>query len=422
MQEKIEILGRYNFWGGGQIDCGTMRPLYLDKIGAYVGNRLIKVIVGQRRVGKSFIMRQIASRLVADGVDSRNILMVNIDVLGTDFVRNDQELTALFCEYEKRIARPGRVFLFIDEIQNVDGWEKFVNSFSQDYTRECEIFITGSNSKMLSSELATLLSGRYVTFEVLPLSFNEWCDFVHLSADRNSFIQYQSTGGLPELLSLSGEESCRNYVSSLRDTILMRDIVTRYGVADVELLSDLFAFAVNNVSSMFSASSLVKYYKGKGRKVGYEKIAQYIQHLCDAYLLHRVCRYDIRGKETIGGMCKYYPNDPAYHRFLYPHVGFGVGYVLENLVFLSLRRAGYEVSVGSNAKQEIDFVASRGDRILYVQSAYMLVDQTTIEREYGALEKINDNYEKVVVSLDDLQLPSRGGIRHVRAWDLNGIL
>ena len=214
----------------------------------------------------------------------------------------------------------------------------------------------------------------------------------------------------------------RNYLSGLKDTVLLKDIIRRYTIRDVRLLKDLFAYLVNNSSNLLSVTNITNFIKSKGHKTSYDTVSLYLGYIEEVYLAHRALRYNIKGKEILSGSCKYYMNDLSFKNYLYAGFGYGAGYLLENLVYLDLLRHGYEVYVGSIKDKEVDFVAIKNDRIIYVQATYMLVDEQTIEREYAPLECIADNYEKVVVSLDDLQLPSRKGITHVRAWELSQML
>ena len=399
------------------LPTGYERCGYVDRIVKYIGNKLVKVLVGQRRAGKSYVLRQLANRLLKEGVDRRNILILNLDLAGFDFIRTETDLRDVVREYERQVNPDGLVYLFVDEIQNVEGWEHFVNAYSQDFTHDYEFFITGSNSRLLSGELATLLSGRYVKFEIFPFSFQEYAGIMRREPDRQTYLEYMGTGGMPELFNLPDEEVKRNYVASLKDTLLLRDIIQRYKVTDTRLLEDLFVYVTNNTSKLFSVNSIVKYYKGMGRKVSFEKISQYLDFMSDAYLIHRVERFNIQGKSTIGGVCKYYANDLSFRNYLYQGFANGAGYELENLLYLDLRRNGYEVYVGDVKGREVDFVARRGENIVYLQSTYMLYDESTIKREYASLEAIPDNYDKYVVSLDEIRLPSRNGIKHVRAWE-----
>ena len=352
MDDRFKTLEKYNLWGGNDFPTGYKRQDYLDRILSYTGNRLIKVLVGQRRVGKSYLLRQLASHLANSGVNPRNIFFINCELSAFYFLKTNEDLDSLFNLYLKQINPQGRIYLFIDEIQNVEGWERFANSYSQDYTAEYELFISGSNSKMLSGELATLLAGRYVEFAIYPFSYTEFLGITQKENNKVHYLEYMQSSGMPELYHLSQPEVQRNYISALKDTVLVE-------------------------------------------------------------------KYQIKGKETIAGNCKYYINDLGFNNYLYQGFGYGIGYKLENLIYLDLLRAGYQIYVGSIKNKEVDFVAIKGERVIYLQSTYLLIDKETIEREYASLEAIEDNYEKIVVSLDDLPLPSKEGIKHVQAWNLS---
>jgi len=422
MDERIQALERYNLWGSTQFDLGFKRNGYLQKVAGYVGNRLIKVLVGQRRSGKSYLLRQVARQLIDNGIPPENTLLINRELTDFDFLRSYKDLDELIRLY-KTVQKPsGKVYVFIDEIQLIDGWEKTVNSYSQDYSEAYELFISGSNSRMLSGELATLLSGRYVCVDVFPFSFTEYAEMVQGQPDKQSYVTYMNSGGLPELFALSTPELKRNYVSAVKDTVLLRDIIQRHSIRDAKLLEDIFVYLVNNAANLVSISNIVNYFKNQGRKTSYDAVSNYIGYIEDTYLIHRCDRYNIKGKDTISGNAKYYINDLAYKNFLYPGFGYGFGYLVENLVYLDLIHAGFDVYVGSIKGKEVDFVAKKADRLIYVQSTYLLTDENAIEREYSALEAIDDNWGKIIVSLDDITLPLRGGIRHVQAWNFSGLL
>lgn len=422
MDEKIREVEKYNLWYGNSIECGFPRTIYTQNIEKYVGNKVIKVLTGQRRVGKSYILRQTAMHLVNQGVDCNNIVFINKEFAVYDFIETHKDLYDFINLYRKELKPAGRVYIFIDEVQNITGWEHIINSLSQDYTEDYEIFISGSNSKMFSGELSTLLSGRYVEFHVYPLSYDEYIAVHKLPQGRQSYLQYMADGGYPELINFHSSDVKRNYISSLKDTILLKDIIHRYTIRDVKLLEDLFSYLVNNASNLLSITNITNFIKSKGRKTSYDTISTYLGYIEEVYLAHRALRYNIKGKETLSGSCKYYMNDLSFKNYLYAALGYGSGYLLENLVYLELLRHGYDVYVGNIKDKEVDFVAIKNDRTLYLQTTYMLVDEQTIQREYTPLELINDNYEKTVVSLDDLQLPSNKGIRHVRAWELSKML
>lgn len=231
-----------------------------------------------------------------------------------------------------------------------------------------------------------------------------------------------ASGGLPELFVLPEPELKRNYISAVKDTVLLRDIIQRYTIKDARLLEEIFAYLVNNASNLLSIINITNYFKSSGRKTSYDTVATYIRYIEDTYLVHRAERYNIRGKETIAGNCKYYINNLSFNDYLYQRFSYGADYQLKNLIYLELIRHGFDVYVGSIKGREVDFIAIKGDRTMYVQVTLMLIDKQTIERECSALEAIDDSYEKIVVSLDSNQLFSRGGIKHVQMWNFNSQL
>ncbi|MFA6335929.1 MAG: ATP-binding protein [Bacteroidales bacterium] len=422
MDERISILKRFNYWEANSIDLGYRRSDYTDKITDYVGNRLIKVLVGQRRSGKSYILRQVARQLIDNGVKPENTLLINKEFIDLDFVKTYKDLDELIKAYQLVLKPSGKVYIFIDEIQIIEGWEKVVNSYSQDYSGDYELFISGSNSRMLSGELATLLSGRYVSFDVFPFSYSEYLGVTSKKKGRASYLDYMGGGGLPELFVLDKPELRRNYVSAIKDTVLLRDIIQRHNIRDAVLLADIFTYLVNNASNLVSITNIVNYFKNLGRKTSYDAVSTYIGYIEDTFLIHRCDRFDIKGKDILSGNVKYYVNDLAYKNFLYSGFGYGSGYLAENLVYLELKRAGFDVYVGIMRNKEVDFVAKKADRTIYLQSSYMLIDDATVKREYAPLKAIDDNYEKVVVSLDDITMPANEGIRHIQAWNLYVVL
>lgn len=422
MTENIAILNKYNFWDNKYPSTGLIREKYLNKISDFIGNKLVKVLVGQRRVGKSYLLRQTIYWLIEKGKNPKNIFYINKEYTDFDFITNYKELETLIKVYKKEIKPKGKVYIFIDEIQNIIGWEHLINSYSQNYTNSYEIFISGSNSQLLSGEFASLLSGRYIQFQILPFSYQEYISIKQIENSRKSFLQYLQTGGLPELFHLPNDETKRHYVSSIKDTVILRDIIQRYNIKDARLLQDIFSFLVNNASNLISISSIVKYFAGKNRKTNYETVANYIEYLKNTFLIHQVDRYNIKGKEVLAGNYKYYINDLSFKNYLYPGFEYGLGYMLENIIYLQLLISGYNVYIGYLRNKEIDFVATKNNRTIYLQVAYLLIDKSTIEREYSELESIPDNYEKYVVSLDDISLPNKNGIQHVLAWEIDDIL
>ncbi|MCD4795133.1 MAG: ATP-binding protein [Bacteroidales bacterium] len=422
MSDKISILKKYNFWDKNITNYGFIRKYYLSKIQNYLSNKLIKVLVGQRRSGKSYILRQIMRYLKNNNTPAKNILYINKEFTDFDFIQTHIDLSDLINLYIEKIKPEGKIYLFVDEIQNINSWEKTINSFSQDYTREFEIFITGSNSELLAGELSTYLSGRYVEFQILPFSYIEYITFAKLQNTKQSFLQYLNSGGLPELFNLSNEETKRHYVTAVKDTILLRDIIQRYKIKDAKLLEDIFSFLINNASNLISINNIVNYYKSKNKKTSYETIANYINYLKNSFLIHQAEKYNISGKKTLAGSFKFYINDLSYKNYIYAGFAYGIGYKLENLVYLQLINAGFDVYVGYLRNKEVDFVAIKNAKPIYIQVTYLMTDEKTIDREYRSLESINDNFPKIVISLDDIILNERNGIKHIQAWNLSDFI
>jgi len=422
MDDKITVLEKYNFWTREIPDTGLLREDYLNRITGFISNKLIKVLVGQRRVGKSYIMRQLIGYLIKSGVNPYNIVYINMEFTDFGYIENYLALDQLIAQYATTIKPKGRIYIFIDEIQQIAGWEKLINSYSQDYTKNVELFISGSNSDLLSGELAGYLSGRYVQFQVFPFSYTEYLSRLNVQNNKENFLSYLHSGGLPELYNLQGTETQRHYVAALKDTILLRDIIQRYKINDAKLLEDVFVFLINNASNLVSINNIVNYFKSKNRKTSYDTIAGYIQYLKNSYLVHQVERYQISGKETMSGIYKYYINDLSFNNFLYPGYSYGIGYKLENLVYLQLLSFGFEIYVGYMRNKEVDFVALKNSKPLYIQVAYILNDAETMKREYAPLEAINDSYPKIVVTMDDVVFEEKLGIKHVQVWKLNEFL
>jgi len=419
MEHIFNKIKRYNPWEGVNYNSGFERVGYLEKISGYLGNNLVKVLVGQRRTGKSYVLRQIMNTLItAHSVNPKNIFYLNKEYTAYDEITNAEKLEELFTYYLEKNQPAGKTYIFLDEVQNISNWENFVNSYSQDFTREYELFITGSNSKLLSGELATLLSGRYIEFEILPFSLFEFAGFKNQTVDKNLFLNYLQTSGLPEMFNFNDEEIRRHYVGDLKNTIVLRDIVQRNQVKDLNLLEEIFKFLSVNIGSLTSLTGIVKYFKSKQKQTNYETISTYVGYLLDTFIVHEVERYNLRGKQSLGGVRKYYINDLAFKNYVYGYYPSDVGYNLENYVYLQLRRLGYNISVGVMNGNEIDFVAQKPGKTLYVQVAYLLNEPKTIEREFGNLLAIKDNHEKMVISMDEMQFSDYEGIRHLRPWEL----
>lgn len=431
MDKRLEQIAKLNYWSGNRFDNGVERSWYLERILPYMGNRVIKVVTGQRRAGKSWLMRQVISSMLERHImEPRQILYVNKEFYGYRFLQTPGDLMDLYDTYCREINPDKKSYVFLDEVHNVDGWERVVDSLSQDPSIDCEVFLTGSNSKLLSGELSTLLSGRYVEFEVQPFSYTEYLVANKVSEpSRQSMLRHLSTGGLPEFVNLKGEETKRHYVESVRNTILLKDIVERYKIKDAVLLDRIFAYLVNNSASLVSVSNVVNYLNNerahknaKAKNQNYETVSNYIGYLEDAFIIMRADRYDLKGKEILKGAAKYYATDNSYHNYLYEGYGYGQGALLENYVYQALRRTGFKIYVGKMKDGEVDFVCTDHDNRLYVQVSWTLDNPQTRDREYKAFDDIDDNYSKIVVSMDDIPLKNTNGIVNVQACHLESYL
>jgi hypothetical protein len=374
------------------IAVDIIRKQYLKEVDSVLGVPVIKVITGMRRAGKSTLLKQIQEMLIEKGVSSQHIISINFEWLEFEEQKDYKKLNQYI---EAKIKNQEKYYVFLDEIQEVDGFEKVVNSLHSKGT--CEIFITGSNSTLLSGELATYLTGRYYMIEVMPLSFHEI--FQEGSSKEDTFMDYVRMGGLPGRLQFQTETTEKNYISDMYQAILLRDIVKRNNIRDVELFQRFMLFLIQNVGQIFSAGRITDFLKNGGRKLSRETIYNYIEAAKNAYLIHGVPRYNIKGKDVLKTNEKYFVNDLGF-RSIYFNNEKDIGQALENIVYLELRRRGYEIQVGKFEEKEVDFVIQKGSSKSYIQVAYYLAEEATIEREFSVLRNIEDNYPKLVLSMD----------------------
>jgi len=415
----LKKLAEYNFWNNEKIDVGFIRQTYLDQLASLLGNSLIKIVLGQRRTGKSFVLRMLMRHLIqSHDVPQKNVFYVNMDIQSLRFIRNSEVLMDVLDAYRRELQPVGKIYVLLDEVQEIEGWEKAVNSLSQDFKTDYEVFVTGSNAHLLSTELATYVSGRYVTLDVYPFSYAEYLDYFGEVRGANSFASYLQLGGLPELYRLDGEEIRRNYVASLRDSIVLRDIVQRHKVRDPALLKRLIDFVTDSQGAMISVKRISDTLAGQGSNTNVETLATYLGYLCESYFLHEVNRYDIKGRRLLTGERKYYLNDLAFKTQLLSGANPSTGRMLENVMYLHYRREGYQVHTGRVGEGEIDFVLQKGSDIQYVQVCYMLGDDRIVQREFGNLERTGDHYPKTVISMDPIKLGNINGITHLQAWEL----
>lgn len=384
------------------------REKYLKEIQKVMGKQVIKVLLGMRRVGKSTLLLQIQEELLSQGVEKEQIISLNFEWLEFEIFK---EYKALYKYIESKKVIGKKSYIFLDEVQEVEGFEKVVNSLNS--KGDAEIFITGSNSKLLSGELATYLTGRFYTIEILPLSYKEVSE--GFSKSENVFLEYLKTGGMPGKFQFEEERTAKNYLMDMYQSILLRDIVKRYGVRDVDLLQRFMSYLINNIGQIFSAITITNYLKSEGRKLSKETIYNYIEAAKSTFLVHGVPRYNIKGKELMKTNEKYFINDLGI-RNLYFDNEKDIGQALENIVYLELRRRGYQIYVGKYDDKEVDFISIDGDKTTYIQVTYLLAEESTIEREFSVLEAIDDNFPKMVISMDPVNR-SRNGIEHKNIID-----
>ena len=388
------------------------RELYMRRIRPFINTELIKVMTGIRRCGKSVMLELIKQELVESGINPSQFISINFEDMRYDHLHTAKVLHE---EITKRASQiEGRAYLFFDEIQEVTDWEKCINSFRVGLN--CDIYITGSNAKLLSGELATYLGGRYVEFIIYPFSFAEFLELYRPIAPeasiQNCFQKYLVSGGMPYLANIRYEtEPSRQYLTDLFNSVQLKDIVKRNKIRDVDLLERIIAYVMTNIGTTFSATSLVKFFKNEQRTVSAETILNYIRYCCDAYLFYQVKREDLPGKQILSSNEKYYIADHGIREAVFGGNTQSIQLILENIVYMELLRRGYSITIGRVGDKGIDFVCTRQADKIYIQVTYLLASDETISREFGVYDNIRDNYPKYVVSLDEFDM-SRNGIKH----------
>lgn len=389
------------------------RPLYIDRIKPYIGRSLIKVITGQRRVGKSCMLMQVRD-LITEKDPGTHIIFINKEQ--HEFAPITDHVTLL--EYVGLHSKgKGKVALFIDEIQEIDSFEAALRDLST--RKKFDIYCTGSNARLLSGELATLLAGRYIEIRVYGLSYSEYLMFRDADDSPDSFRTYLREGGLPYLIHLGTDINVVNeYLNTIYSTILLKDVVARYNVRNVKFLESLVLLLADNTGSIVSAKKISEYLKSQNINISTQVVIDYIGYLESSFMINRVRRTGIRGKKLFEIGEKYFFGDTGIRNVIAGYNLADVHKMLENIVFLHLRTAGYEVTVGSENGKEIDFIASRGGERIYVQVAYLLEKPETAQREFGNLLGISDNYPKYVVTMDELnETSSYQGIQRMHVKD-----
>ncbi len=390
----------------------------MDYINKLVDTEFIKVFIGMRRTGKTQLMLSIVDELKNKGIPSENIIYISLESREYNHIENYNQLDEVVYSLLENID--GKLYLLIDEIQQVNGWEKSINSYRVDL--DCDIYITGSNSKLLSTELSTLLAGRYVQIPVYPFSFNEVLAYKK-EKYSNSFIdeksvfeEYFKFGGMPSLLSIGDENVKTNVLTDIYNSIIVSDILSRHKINDVDLFKRFVRFLINSTGQTFSKTSISNYLKNENRKTSLITISNYTEFLQEALFSRRVRRKDLIGKKELKTEDKYYLTDHGFHHIIVDDNNKWKPRILENIVYVELLRRGYKINIGKIKNREVDFVCEKNNKKIYVQVSYLLSSEKTIEREFSALEKIPDNYPKYVISADEIDM-SRNGFIHMNIID-----
>lgn len=394
------------------------RKIYMEKINSFLNQDLIKIITGIRRCGKSYFFKLIIEELQKQGVDPKNILLIDLELPNYNHIKSCNQLDEIVLDYVTK--HEDKVYLFFDEIQNVENWELCINSYYK--LPNVEIFITGSNSKLLSKELATYITGRYVSIEMFPFSFNEFLDYKkeldekplienELNSElENYFEEYMTYGGLPVTIAARNHKEI--ILNDLYSSIILNDIVERHEIRNIGLFDRIIKFVIENIGNLISANSVYKYLKHENLDISKPTIYNYLNYLEDAYILSKATREDLVGKKEIIGSEKYYLIDLGFYKSQLEEKQQNTGHILENIIYLELIRQGYKVTVGKIGDSEIDFICKKDSRKIYIQVAYLLNNEKTIERELNPLLKIDDNYPKYILSMDKIS-QSREGIEHI---------
>lgn len=394
------------------------RKMYMDKIESFMDKDLIKIITGVRRSGKSFFLNLIINELIKKGVNKEDILLIDLELPKYNHINSKEQLDEIVLEFINK--QENKVYLFFDEIQNVSKWEISINSYFK--LPNIEVYITGSNSKLLSSELATYLTGRYVSIEMYPFSFNEFIEYKkelnekpmmnnELNSEiENYFDEYLNYGGFPVAIATNTNKEI--ILNDLYASIVLRNIVERYEIRNIGLFNRIIKFLISNVGNLISVNSLYRYLKHEKLEIGKATIYNYLKYLEDAYILSKISREDILGKKEITGSEKYYLIDQGFYKSKLDEKQQNIGRIIENIIYLELIRNDYKVTIGSVNDLEIDFICRKDGKKIYIQVAYILNDVKTLNREFKPLMKVKDNYPKYVLTMDKFN-HSRDGIDHI---------
>lgn len=387
------------------------RELYLNQIRRLIDKEPIKIITGVRRSGKTYLLKSICEELKNRGVNDENIFLISFESMKYNKIENFEELDDCIINLTKNAK--SKIYLLFDEIQNVKNWEKSINAYRVDL--DCDIYITGSNSELLSGEMATLISGRYYRINIYPFSFTEFIQYkkeiekTDITNLNKLFKEYVKYGGMPPIQQIATEDKY-SYLGDIYNTILLKDIITRHNIRNTDMLNRIHDYVMINMGKNFSATNIAKYMKHSGRKISTDTILDYLLYSKNACFIYKAQREDLKGKKVLLHNEKYFLVDHGFYQAKYGDIE-NMGSLLENIVYIELLRRGYEVKIGIINGKEIDFVCTKDKEKIYIQVTYILSNDETIEREFSGLAKINDNFDKYVLSMDNLDF-SRNGLKH----------
>lgn len=387
------------------------RVEYLEKIKKWKDKDLIKVLTGIRRCGKSTLFSLYEQYLKETGVKDDHIISINLESLEYDF----KDYKDLYKYITDRIKDDGSYYIFLDEVQNIENFQKVVDSLY--VKKNVDVYITGSNAKLLSGELATLLSGRYIEIGVLPLSFKEYRDYYSVEGDEKLYQKYINNSSFPYALKLNGEEEIDNYLDSIYNTIIIKDIATRKKITDINMLKSITEFLFSSIGGIMSVKKIADTLTSNGRPISVHTVENYLESLTESYIFNKVTRYDIKGKQYLSTGDKYYATDVTMRYAILGRKNLDLGSVLENIVYIELKRRGYKVYVGKIGEQEVDFVAENKEGTSYYQVAYTVRDENTLKRELASLQNINNHYPKYILTMDVDPEVDYDGIRKMNVLD-----
>lgn len=398
------------------------RKLYLDKVCNFIDKDVIKIITGMRRCGKSYLFKLITQELKKRGINESDILLIDLELPKYNSITTREQLDEIVLNFLEN--HENKVYLLFDEIQNVKDWEISINSYYK--LDNTDIFITGSNSKLMSKEFASLLTGRYVNIVMYPFSFNEFLDYKkelnqspliinELNSDlENYFEEYCQYGGIP--LAISSENDKELILNGVYSSIILNDIVERYEIRNIGIFNRVVKYIIENTGNLFSANAIYTYLKHENLRITKQTIYNYLEYLENAYLISKSSKEDLIGKKEIVGSEKFYLVDTGFYKSQLDEKRQNIGHILENIIFIELKRQGYKVTIGKINGYEIDFVCKKNNQKMYIQVSYLIENDETIEREFRPLLMIEDNYPKYVLSMDRI-LQSQNGIKHMNIID-----